>query len=116
MENYVRVRHTLRGRWMWELVTHDGHVASRSEEFAEREPCEAEALTLGHPVKGLSGRKKALPGHAASKKPGLNVVVDASDLWRWEYADARGDVVIAGERAFLTREEAQADAARVCPD
>ena len=54
MNNTIRVRHALASRrWLWELLTPDGHVAAASEEFADRDACEADALRQGLPVKGL---------------------------------------------------------------
>ena len=59
--NRIRVRRTIKHVWVWELVTPDGHVASRSGAFDDRALCEAEAKRQGLPVKGLARRRTKSP-------------------------------------------------------
>ena len=44
-------------RWVWELVTPDGHVAHQSPPFSNREACEANAKEQDLPVEGLSRKR-----------------------------------------------------------
>lgn len=44
MSNRIKVRSTLRGGWVWDLLTADGHVASSSDAFGSRDACEVDAL------------------------------------------------------------------------
>jgi len=45
-------------RWIWELVTPDGHVAQESKPFDDRAVCEADAKQQGLPVEGLAKFRK----------------------------------------------------------
>src|SRR3712207_5317836 len=83
----IRIRTTMDHRWVWDLLTDEGHVASTSEAFASRDECEDAALREGLPVKGLSKAKK---GAAKPKKtvPSGWTVTATSGLWRWRrYGD-----------------------------
>ena len=51
---HIRVSGPFLSRWVWKLVTPDGHVANQSPPFPTREACEADAKRQGLPVEGLS--------------------------------------------------------------
>jgi hypothetical protein len=109
MANHIRIRHTMTGSWIWELVTSDGHVAGSSGGVPDRDACEAEALEQRLPVKGL---RRGTARLTRKYEPGVHVYSSPPGLWRWRNVDASGTIVAAGRTAFLTKAEAQADAER----
>jgi hypothetical protein len=52
--NRIRVRRTITGMWVWELVMPDGHVVYQSEPFEDRAKCEKAAKKQRLPGEGLS--------------------------------------------------------------
>ena len=108
VSNRVRVRSTISRGWIWEMLTPDSHVVANSEVFADRGECEADAVKQGLPV---SGRRKKPVVAPALRSPGLSTFRNASHLWIWEFADERGELIAASERAYLTRHECEDDAA-----
>jgi hypothetical protein len=108
-ETHVRVRTTLRGEWIWELITQDGHVASASEGYRDRDLCEAGARA--HGLRIVGGRREV---HARRQRPsaGLRVYDSGCGLWHWEHIDELGEVVEASHVAFLSKDECERDAAR----
>jgi hypothetical protein len=108
-EPHVRVRTNINREWIWELVTHDGHVASVSRCYRERDPCEAEARSQGLPVMGGRRQKN---GRRKSRAPGVRVYADSHGLWHWEHVDDAGQVLAASPMAFLTRDECEREAPR----
>ncbi len=52
--NRIRVYKDLKGMWVWDLLTPDGHVVQQSEPFEDRATCENQAKEQGLPVRGLS--------------------------------------------------------------
>ena len=59
--NRIRVHLSMKGGWVWELVTSDGHVVQQSDSFVDRTLCEAEADQQGLPVEGLARRRARSP-------------------------------------------------------
>lgn len=108
-EPHVRVRTNIKREWIWELVTHDGHVASVSRCYGERDACEAEARSQGLPVMG--GRRQKT-GRRQPRAPGVRVYANSRGLWHWEHLDDAGQVLAASPVAFLGRDECERDAAR----
>lgn len=95
---------------MWQLQTPDGHVVATSREFGSRSACEADALTQGLPVQGLSKAKRTAVQEPAQPRPGLRVYSDRTGLWRWTVADEHGKVAGRSRVAYLTKDEAFRDA------
>ena len=60
--NRIRVHRDMRGVWVWQLVTPDGHIVRQSEPFGEdRDACEADAKRQGLPIEGLARKKRVQP-------------------------------------------------------
>jgi hypothetical protein len=102
MSNRIRVRSTLGRGWVWQLLTPDGHVASSSDVFVDRDACEADARKQGLPVTGLRKGRQSKPNPTAI---GLNIRHDSRGIWRWECVDLDGALAAASNIAFLTRDE-----------
>ena len=110
MSSHIRIVGRLGPRWVWRLVTSDGHVANESAEFANRDDCETEAIKQGLPVQGLSKAKRALVQESARLRTGLRVYSDRTGLWRWTFADDLGKVIARSSIAYLTKDDAVGDA------
>ena len=105
---HVRVRTNIRREWIWELLTQDGHVASVSRCYQDRDSCESEARSHGLPV--IGGRKQA-SGRQKRRQPGLRVYANSRGLWHWEHVGDRGDLLAESQVAFLSKEECERAAA-----
>ncbi|HUP95416.1 MAG TPA: hypothetical protein VM164_10930 [Burkholderiales bacterium] len=101
-------------RWIWQLVTADGHVAHQSEPFDDRAQCEKEAKQQGLRVDGLMRVRKAkVDPKVNTRAAGSDVIVTHdtdTELWQWERVDENDNVVETSTRSFLTEEECDADA------
>ena len=51
-EASVSFRRAMSGAWIWELVTSDGHVCNRSEEFESRADAKRDAVERGQTEAG----------------------------------------------------------------
>ena len=108
---HVRIRSTMSGHWQWELVTGDGHIASESESFADRQDCEADALKQDLPLTGMSRRRNKGPvARAAAAMRGWSVSRDGMDLWTWTRSETESEPAATSTRAFLSKAECVADA------
>ena len=111
---HIRIRSTMSGHWQWELVTGDGHVASESEKFENRQDCEADALKQALPITGLSRRKAAEsavePSTSRTTVGGWTISRDGMDLWTWKRGATKSEPAASSTRAFLTKPECVADA------
>ena len=106
-------------RWIWQLVTADGHVAHQSEPFEDRAECEKEAKQQGLRVDGLMRVRKAkVNPKVNTRAAGSDVIVTHdrdTELWQWERVDENDNVVDSSTRSFLTEEECDADARKHLP-
>lgn len=113
---HIHIRSSMSGHWQWELVTADGHIASESEKFTDRQDCEADALKQGLPLTGLARRRNTKSGIKASAGRGTiagwTVSRDGLDLWTWKRAATSRDPGASSSRAFLSEDECLADAAK----
>ena len=109
-ESCIRIKRTLSGVWIWELVTPDGHIAASSADFQSRTECEADARKEGLPVYG--GRRVFTTPRSASplSKNSLVICEDSPGLWQWRLTDHGGIVIHASTRAFLSKRECERDA------
>ena len=115
----IRIRRDMSLRWIWQLVTADGHVAHQSEPFDDRAQCEKEAKQQGLRVDGLMRVRKAkVSSKVNTRATGSDVIVTHdrdTELWQWERVDENDNVVDSSTRAFLTEEECDADAQKNAP-
>lgn len=51
-EASVSYRRAMSGAWIWELISSDGHVCNRSEEFESRADAKRDAVRLGQTEAG----------------------------------------------------------------
>lgn len=51
-EASVAFRRAMSGAWIWELITSDGHVCNRSEEFESRADAKRDAIRCGQSQPG----------------------------------------------------------------
>jgi len=111
MTTCIKITGRMGYRWVWQLVTHDGHVADESWLFDARSECEADALKQGLPVIGLSRAARSSPAAERLKDKPWRILQDPSSrLWHWKRFDDEGNPVEASERQFLTKRECVADA------
>ena len=99
-------------RWVWRLVTPDGHVANESEPFGDRASCEASALEQGLPVVGLTRAARNSPsGRVANDTPLWQFARDNNHgLWGWQRFDSAGHPIATSSERFSTQREAMEDA------
>ena len=108
-EDHARIRTTLGGCWIYELVTGEGPVIAVSEPFSDRDACEASARMQGVPV---TGGRKTVKGRAGPRRPpGCRVCSDGRGLWRWEAVAPDGRIGASSSVRFLTKEECERDLA-----
>ena len=109
-EDHVRVRTTFGFKWIWELVTRDGHILAVSQPFSNRDECEASAHT--QQLRVIGGRKLPKPKIAERQGPGRHIKNNDGGLWVWEDVSDDGQVVAGSPVCFLTREECERHAAQ----
>lgn len=51
-EPTITFRRAMSGAWIWELVSSDGHVCNRSEEFENRDDAKLNAIRCGQTEAG----------------------------------------------------------------
>lgn len=112
-ESHIRLRTTLKGEWIWELITGDGHVASVSRGYTDREPCETEARSQGLRVVG--GRRAPRQRHT-QRSAGIRMYASGRGLWHWEHFDDAGEIVAASPVAFLSKDDCERHVARCLGD
>ena len=115
----IRIRRDMSLRWIWQLVTGDGHVAQQSEPFDDRTQCEKEAKQQGLRVDGLMRvRKPKVNAKVTTRPTGRSVIFTHdrdTELWHWERVDENDNVLDTSTRSFLTEEECAADARANAP-